>query len=165
MNPSLLRIEQLQAWRGRRIGDPSIAGTVLSLASETSRLQRLLGDITDLWLQLVPPEIVAHTALTALRGGVLHVTADSAAVSFQLDRALRAGLETELRRHYRGTLLRVRLRVQPLENPTTGGATSAQRRGQQSRAPSGGRRTPSVRQRMSCAPGAPSTRSRRSRGR
>jgi hypothetical protein len=111
----LNRIQRLQAWRGRRGGESAIADFVSRVAEDTRRAHRRLGNLADLWQQLLPPEIVQCTALTGMRGGVLHVAADSAAVAFQLDRLLRGGIESELRHGYGGTLTRIRIRVEPLD--------------------------------------------------
>jgi hypothetical protein len=116
MHPSLTRIAQLQSWRGRKTFEPSIARAVLSVADQAQRTQRRLGELADLWQELVPGEVAAQSALAGLRSGVLHVLADSAAAAFELDRLLRSGLEAELRTRYRGTLSRVRVRVGSLEH-------------------------------------------------
>lgn len=113
-HPALQRIGQLQAWRGRRPFDPSIAGFVSAVADGAQRTQRRLGELAELWQELLPPEIANQTALAGLRGGVLQVTADSSAVSFELDRLLRGGVEADLRRRYRGTLVRIRIRVEQI---------------------------------------------------
>jgi hypothetical protein len=111
----LNRIACLQAWRGRRGGESAIAEFVSRVAEDMRRAHRRLGNLADLWHQLLPPEIVQCTALTGKRGGVLHVAADSAAVAFQLDRLLREGIESELRKRYGGTLVRIRIRVEPID--------------------------------------------------
>ncbi len=59
----------------------------------------------------MPAEIVARTRLTALRGGVARVVVDSASTAYELDRMLRGGLEQQLRRRFRGTLVRIRISI------------------------------------------------------
>jgi hypothetical protein len=114
-NHTLQRLLQLQASRGRRPADASIAGPVLSVADSAQRTQRRLGELAELWQELLPRDLVQHTALAGFRGGVLQVTTDSAATSFELDRLLRGGIEAQLRRRFRGTLVRIRMRVEPLD--------------------------------------------------
>jgi hypothetical protein len=71
--------------------------------------------LIELWEGLIPPELAARTALTSLRRGVLHVVVDSSSAGFELDRRLRGGLAHELRRQFRGTLVRVKTRVGRLD--------------------------------------------------
>jgi len=102
-------IERLRRHRGWRERDLSISGVVTDTLRTSTALQRQLGALIELWQLRVPDHLVRRTRLSGLRGGVLHVTADSAAVAFELDRLLRQGLLTELRQAYRGTLSRVKV--------------------------------------------------------
>ena len=47
---------------------------------------------------------------------MLAVTVASSAVSYELDRLLRGGLEADIRGRFRGTLVRIRLSVGQLED-------------------------------------------------
>ena len=102
-------IERLRRHRGWRERDLSISGVVTDTLRSSTSLQRKLGALIDLWQTRVPPDLVRRTRLSGLRGGVLHVSAESAAVAFELDRLLRQGLLSELRQAYRGTLSRVKV--------------------------------------------------------
>jgi hypothetical protein len=108
---SLRHLEQLQARRGRREVDLSIRGVVQAAARDAQRANRRLGQIIDLWHEVIPPDLTRHCAIVGLRSGSLQVEADSAAVVYELDRFLRDGGTDELRRRYRGTLMRVRVRL------------------------------------------------------
>jgi hypothetical protein len=105
------RIEQLQKFRGRRERDISIENIVRQTAQGATRTHQKLGQLIDLWGQVIPDDIASRTRITALRGGVVHVEADSASDRFELDRLLREGAEAELRRRYRGTLVGVRVKI------------------------------------------------------
>ena len=115
MHPSLRQIGQLQAWRGHKGRDLSIAGTVQMTADNATRVQRRLGELIDVWREVVPPRIADRTALASLRNGVLQVTVDSAATAFEIDRLLRSGLDGEIRRRFRGNLTRIRTNVGTLD--------------------------------------------------
>ena len=104
-------LARLRAWRTRPEPDLSIGGLVAARAREAKRTQERLGSLIDLWQKLVPADLVDHTRMTSLRGGVVHVVVDSSSTAYELDRRLREGLETRLRRAYRGTLARVRITV------------------------------------------------------
>ena len=68
------------------------------MAQRADRTQQRLGAFVDLWEALLPAEVAGRTRVSALRGGVVMVVADSAATAYELDRRLRGGLESELRR-------------------------------------------------------------------
>jgi predicted nucleic acid-binding Zn ribbon protein len=102
-------IEQLRRHRVRPGRDVSISSIVARTQREAARTQRQLGSVIALWQEMVPTEIATRTTLTAIRGGVLHVRADSAAVSYELDRRLREGLLAALRARHAGTLARVKV--------------------------------------------------------
>ncbi|HRP62429.1 MAG TPA: DUF721 domain-containing protein [Phycisphaerales bacterium] len=109
-------IEQLREHRARPQRETTMDGVIRSIADSARRTHKKLGSMIELWEQLVPAEIASHTAVVGLTRGVLHVHVDSASTAYQLDRLLREGLETQLRDTYRGTLVRVRTKIGPLED-------------------------------------------------
>ena len=111
MAEALQRLERLRQRRARSETDPSIGGLVSGVAQRAERTQRRLGALTDVWEALLPGEVVARTRLTSLRGGVARVVVDSASTAYELDRMLRGGLEQQLRRRFRGTLMRIRISI------------------------------------------------------
>ena len=104
-------IEKLREHRTRPERDTSIASLVRQTAESAARTHRRLGEIIELWEQVIPAELAAHTRITTLRGGMLYVDADSASDRFELDRVLREGAEQELRRRYGGTRVGVRVKI------------------------------------------------------
>ncbi len=109
------QIEQLRKYRQRPEREVSIGRLVGSMADDARRTQRRLGSLIDLWSELAPPELERHSRVVAVRGGVGHVQCDSASTKYELDRALRQGLEQELRRRYPSTLMKIRLSVADFE--------------------------------------------------
>ncbi len=109
------QIEQLRKYRQRPEREVSIARLVGSLADDARRTQRRLGSLIDLWSELVPAELEGHSRIVGVRGGIGHVQCDSASTRYELDRALRQGLEQELRRRYPSTLMKIRLSVADFE--------------------------------------------------
>lgn len=104
--------EQIAQRRERRIRKPpplSISRDVAAIARHASRTQRRLATIIELWEAVIPSELAARTSVTGLRGGVLFVRVDSAAVAYELDRCLRDGLEQTLRSKFPSTLVRIRV--------------------------------------------------------
>ena len=111
MSDAAHEIRRLQSLRGRRDKDLSIAGIIDSVQEQAIRTNKRLGELIELWDELVPAPIAEATTLIGLRGGVLRVAADSSAVAYELDRHLREGLLAELRGRYRGTLARVKVQL------------------------------------------------------
>jgi hypothetical protein len=108
----LQQLEQLQRMRGpRRERDASIGPLVRSIAQAATRHQRRLGDLVALWERHVPAPLAERTAVVGFRAGVLQVAVESPAVHFEIDQLLRGGLVAALRSDFKGTLIRVRLRV------------------------------------------------------
>ncbi len=105
------RLERLRQRRARFDADASIGGLVSGVAQRAEQTQRRLGALTDVWESLVPAEIVARTRLTGLRAGVARVVVDCASTAYELDRMLRGGMEQQLRRRFRGTLMRIRISI------------------------------------------------------
>lgn len=95
--------------RRRLERDPGITRFVSRVEDDALRMRKKLGALIELWIEVLPRELVEQTRLVALRRGVLHVEADNASVRFEVDRALREGAEAELRSRFRGTLRGVRV--------------------------------------------------------
>lgn len=108
---ALLHLERLRAFRGRRERETCIMPLVNSFERELSRQQRLLGGAGSAWERLVPPALAERTRVTGYARGTLSVIADDSATAFELDRALRGGLEGELRAALRCGSLKVRVRT------------------------------------------------------
>jgi hypothetical protein len=91
--------------------DLSIGGEVERIRAAAERLGKRLGRVGDAWLALVPADLLEHTRIDGLRGGVLEISVDSTAARFALDRLLRGGLEARLRSETSPPIARVRVRV------------------------------------------------------
>jgi hypothetical protein len=106
-------IDRLRMHRVRPTPRLGIGPTILRERDRAQKISRRLGELIGLWEQLVDPNLLPHTTLTALRGGVLHVHVPSSSVAYELDRALREGLTAALRAHFRGALTRVKVSIAP----------------------------------------------------
>lgn len=108
------RIDQLRQWRNYREPDRGMTFVKSWFQRALQKPHRQLGEIGEIWLELCPPDLVDKTRLEGLSRGVLRVAADSATTLYELDRALRSGLEEQLITAYRGgALRRVKVRVAP----------------------------------------------------
>lgn len=109
------QIEQLRKFRQRLEREISIDRLVGSMADDARRTQRRLGSLIDLWSELVPAELERHSRVVGVRGGVGHIHCDSASTKYELDRALRQGLEQDLRKRYPSTLMKIKLSIACLD--------------------------------------------------
>ena len=107
---------ELAARREQRVA-PSADASMRFVADlfkrEVARPFKQLGDLIELWNQLLPAEVTQRTRLEGLSRGVLSVAVDSSATLYDLDRRLREGLEQELITRHRGPAFRrIKLRVE-----------------------------------------------------
>ena len=107
------QLQWLRDGRAEPDRDLSIADMIRTTADAAARTHKRLGELIDLWAQVVPEDMARGTRIAALRGGVLHVSVESSSRLYELDRLLRGGATDELRRRYGGTLTRVRLTLAP----------------------------------------------------
>ena len=105
------RVEQLRAWRARPEREVAVGPLIESKLADARRAQKQLGSFVELWESVLPAELAVHTRVTGLRSGVVHVTVDTSATAYELDRCLREGLEQQMRRAYGKTLMRVKITV------------------------------------------------------
>lgn len=73
---------------------------------EVAKAFQQLGDLAELWRELVPQRLVACSRLIGLSRGTLYVEVDHAAAHFEIDRLLRSGLQTDLIRRHKGPAFR-----------------------------------------------------------
>lgn len=76
--------------------------------------------ITPIWEVHLPDDLLEHTRLESYARGVLHVTVDSSARLYQLDRQLRSGLQKSINRELQGQapiIKRVKLVVGIIDPP------------------------------------------------
>lgn len=91
--------------------DLSISRLVAEQARYAQQTRAQLGHMIDLWYQLVPTDLRYRATICGFKRGVLTVEVESASVRFELDRRLREGLTDEFRRHFKGTLRQVKVRL------------------------------------------------------
>jgi predicted nucleic acid-binding Zn ribbon protein len=104
-------LTRLQALRARPSSTRPISDLIQLQAHNATKVHKRLCRVIEVWEQVVPPKIANFTSITNLNRGVLHVTVDSAAVAYELNQQLRAGLLEELRSKLPCTLVRVKTRV------------------------------------------------------
>jgi len=115
-DPRVEQMERLRGWRARRERDLTLGFLKDTFKREVEKPFKQLEGLAELWAELVPDELAAHTKLESLSRGVLRVVVDSAGRHYELDRLLREGLMRELTRRHKGAALRqVKVRVGVVE--------------------------------------------------
>lgn len=105
-------VEALRERRVRPERDLSLGFLADQFKREIARPFKQLGDLAELWNELLPEEVAAGTRLESMQRGVLSVAVDSSSRMYDVDRRLREGLERDLVTRHKGTAFRkVKLRV------------------------------------------------------
>jgi len=99
-------------WQQRQFNDRTapLAQPLGMLMKHTlGKRVRQVGKMAEIWDEVVPDEILEHTALESLNRGVLTVMVDSSSHRYQLQTLLLAGLQKEIQNRFPGSLNKIRL--------------------------------------------------------
>jgi len=109
-------LDQLREHRNPRERDLSLSFLKQQVRREHLTPAKQLGDLSQLWLELIPDQLCQATRLMALSRGTLQVHVRSSVERFELDNLLRSGVERELIRRHKGAAFRkVRLSIGPVD--------------------------------------------------
>lgn len=108
-------IEQLRASRVRPERQVETGPLFRATADEVKKTSRRLGSAGASWAEMCPPDLIGRTAVEGISRGLLTIRVADAASRFQLDRALREGLERELIRRCPVAVRGIRLVVGELD--------------------------------------------------
>ena len=126
--PLQRRIEALRDGRSIRPDRAEALGAFLPQQFEREHRKPFdrLGEFIERWAEIMPPEIVERSRLSAFSRGVLTVCVDGSSTLYAADRVLKSGAEKQLRLAGRKAVLRrVRLAIDPslAREPAADGAT------------------------------------------
>lgn len=107
--PAQSHLAKLRESRVRTERAQPLAGVFSAEARTLERERRRAAGVADVWNALCPPDLVNRTAIRSLRRGLLTIAVEDAPTRFELDRALRAGLEREIVRRCAAPVRRIRL--------------------------------------------------------
>jgi len=105
------QLQRLQGWRCRRSKATDLKFMRDQFQRDVEKPYKQLGQFAELWEQLVPASLTARTALEKFSRGTLHVQAADSVTAYELDRALRTGLQRQLRARFKGNLRQIRVKV------------------------------------------------------
>jgi hypothetical protein len=104
---------QLQTvWQQRQMHhrcDPLSRPLAMLMKYTLGKRVKQIGQVSRVWREMIPDELLSHTALESLHRGVLTVLVDTAAHRFQLETLLRGGMERQIRRRCTSPLRKIRL--------------------------------------------------------
>ncbi|MEM1356309.1 MAG: DciA family protein [Planctomycetota bacterium] len=100
------RLDLLRQSRSLPRKDLSLGFMTEQFNRDVEKPYRQLGDLAELWREIVPDRLLTHCRLVGLSRGTLHVEADHAAAHFEIDRLLRSGLQTDLIKRHKGPAFR-----------------------------------------------------------
>lgn len=103
-------VDPRHAWRRRDDRTASLGSVVDRFwLKRYAKPHAQLVELAPLWERLVPEALAGRSMLRSLHRGVLTVVVADAGTLFQLDRALRNGVQQQLARQCAGKLRRVKL--------------------------------------------------------
>ncbi|MFN3169018.1 MAG: DciA family protein [Phycisphaeraceae bacterium] len=105
-DPAQEHLERLR--KSRSLPNPDLSLGFLSeqFKREVAKPYKQLGDLSELWRQLVPATLVERSRLVGMSRGTLHVEVDNPAAHFEIDRLLRSGLQKQLIQAHKGPAIR-----------------------------------------------------------
>lgn len=104
-------IQRLRRHRARPERATALAGLLASEAESLGRLRKRLGGAGRAWSACCPEALAGLTAPVGLSGGVLRVAARDASARYRVDRWLRGGGLSDLRRASSAPISRVRVEI------------------------------------------------------
>lgn len=111
-DPHQSHLDGLRKHRNRKDPDLSLGFMRERFKREVQKPYEQLGELADVWTELVPKELASHTRLMSLNRGVLRVAVDSSGRLYELDRLLRSGVFDQIVTRHKGKAIRrVELKV------------------------------------------------------
>lgn len=99
-------LDELRKHRSLPKRDLSLGFLNEQFKRDVAKPYKQLGDLAELWGQLLPERLVQRCRLVGLSRGVLHVEVDNAAAHYEIDRLLRGGLQKQLIEGHKGPAFR-----------------------------------------------------------
>ena len=105
-DPAQDHLDELRKSRSLPKRDLSLGFLSEQFKRDVAKPYKQLGDLAELWGQLLPERLTQRTRLVGLSRGVLHVEVDNPAAHFEIDRLLRGGLQKQLIEGHKGPAFR-----------------------------------------------------------
>ena len=99
-------------WQQRQFNDramPLSQPIGILMKHTLAKRAKQLGQLSEIWDEVIPEEIAEHTALEGFHRSVLTVMVDSGPHRFQLELLLAGGLKKELKSRFPAAINKVRL--------------------------------------------------------
>lgn len=105
-DPAQEHLDRLRKDRSLPTRDLSLGFLSEQFKRDVAKPYKQLGDLAELWAELVPAHLIERSRLVGLSRGVLHVEVDNPAAHFEIDRLLRGGLQKQLIEGHKGPAFR-----------------------------------------------------------
>jgi hypothetical protein len=105
-DPVQEHLDRLRASRSLPKRDLSLGFLTDQFKRDVAKPYKQLGDLAEMWAQLVPARLVERSRLVGLSRGILHVEVDNPAAHFEIDRLLRSGVQKQLIQGHKGPAFR-----------------------------------------------------------
>ena len=111
------RLDRVRAWRVRDRQPAAIGEEMKSLQRRMERTGRRVCEFISLWEEVIPSHLASKTRVRGSRGGVFHISVETSSALYEIDRRLREGGLAAIRGRLQGTLVRIKLALEPLHDP------------------------------------------------
>ncbi|MDI9402430.1 MAG: DciA family protein [Limnohabitans sp.] len=111
IDPRLAWMNRIRQYRGRREPDVTVDRVLGALERDFAQRRRELGDVVDVWNDLVPRNARNMASVGGVAQGTLTVVVETSGAMYEVSRLLRDGLERALVDRLPGRVRRVKVKV------------------------------------------------------
>jgi len=104
-------LERMRPFRARLERDVSMEGALQSLERQLRDQRNAVGDVIDVWNEIVPADVRGIATIGGVSQGTLTLVTASSGASYELSRLLREGLERTLMLRLPARVKRIKVRV------------------------------------------------------
>ncbi len=104
-------LERMRPFRARHERDVSMEAALQSLERQLREQHNAVGDIIDVWNEIVPAPLQGIASIGGVSQGTLTLVCATSGASYEISRALRDGLERTLMQRLPSRVKRIKVRV------------------------------------------------------
>lgn len=104
-------LDRMRPFRARHERDVSMEAALQSLERQLREQHNAVGDIIDVWNEIVPAPLQGIATIGGVSQGTLTLVCATSGASYEISRALRDGLERTLMQRLPSRIKRIKVRV------------------------------------------------------
>jgi hypothetical protein len=104
-------LDRMRPFRARHERDVSMEAALQSLERQLREQHNAVGDIIDVWNEIVPAPLQGIASIGGISQGTLTLVCATSGASYEISRALRDGLERTLMQRLPSRVKRIKVRV------------------------------------------------------